>query len=69
MLDEEELVGRRDQAVDLAEIEEAPGSVRRAGIEGRGDVGERHIDLALCQRRQRPFGHERQCACGGDARA
>jgi len=62
MLDEEELIGRREEAVDLPQVEESIVPAGRAEVECRGHVRERDIDFALRERRKRPLRDERQRA-------
>jgi hypothetical protein len=60
VLDVEELVGRRQTRVDLADVEHAPAAVRRRNDEVGGHIRERHILFAGGEDRQRPVRYERQ---------
>ena len=64
VLRREELILRRERAVDLADVEDAHDLARVRG-EVRRDVGERHERLALREHRHRPFGNARTPQAGG----
>ena len=66
VLSGEELVFRRQRAVNLPDVELAPVGGR--GRKGLGQIGERDENLALRQDGQRPF-RQAQCTEAGDGKA
>jgi hypothetical protein len=65
VLDEEELIRRCDEAVNLPEVEKPVCTGRIVRVERGRDVRERHVGVVLSQGWPRPFGHQRQQARHG----